>query len=263
MTVPVSTLPFGQPVGPGTTPAGAAVPEVVVPLTAGHPMARVDLMPPEVQRARRSRRARRFMVLAVAGVALVAAAASVASWQAAVAAREELAAEQDRTRQLQADAARYAEVPAVLGSIDRARTSLGLAMAQEIGWYPVLEDIVRTAPENVWFEQVTLAAVPAGAVVDDPLATPGAVATVEMTGRALDHRDVVDWLEGMDGLATWTDPVFTESAAEVGGASEAAEAGGAGGPLTFTTSARLSAENYTQRFDPARAAAPTAGGDDR
>jgi Tfp pilus assembly protein PilN len=252
MTLSTSPLAFGGATVPGA--ATAAPPEAVVPLTGLHPVARVDLMPPEVLQRRRFRRARRLMAVAVAATALVAAAVSVAAWQAAVTAREDLAAEQERTSRLQAEAARFAEVPAVLGSIERAQTSLSLAMSQEIGWYPVLDDITRSAPETVWFEQITLSAAPAGAVVEDPLATPGAVASVQMTGRALDHQDVVAWLDEMAGLATWTDPVFTESAAE------SAEAGA---PLTFTTSARLSAEAYTQRFDPSWLAEVTAGGDDR
>jgi Tfp pilus assembly protein PilN len=256
MTVSTSPPAFGPTAGavPG------APPEAVVPLTGLHPVARVDLMPPEVLRRRRFRRARRLMAAAVAATVVAALAVSLAAWQGAVTAREELAAEQDLTRLLQGEAARFAEVPAVLGSIDRARTSLSLAMGQEIGWYSVLDDITRSAPETVWFEQITLSAVPAGVAVEDPLATPGAVASVQMTGRALDHQDVVAWLDRMAGLATWTDPVFTESAAE------AADAAEAGAPLTFTTSARLSAEAYTQRFDPSRPAGlteVTAGGDDR
>jgi Tfp pilus assembly protein PilN len=257
MTLPTSPPAFAGAGAPG--PATTAVPEAVVPLTGLHPVARVDLMPPEVLRRRRFRRARRLMALAVAGAALTAVAVSVSAWQAAVTAREELATEQARTSRLQAEAARFAEVPAVLGSIERARTSLSLAMSQEIGWYPVLDDITRSAPETVWFEQITLSAVPADAVVEDPLATPGAVASVQMTGRALDHQDVVAWLDEMAGLATWTDPVFTESAAETGEAD-------AGAPLTFTTTARLSAEAYTQRFDPSQLSQlseVTAGGDDR
>ncbi|MGF1663640.1 MAG: PilN domain-containing protein [Kineosporiaceae bacterium] len=253
MTLPMTPPAFAGPAAPGT----AAPPEAVIPLTGLHPVARVDLMPPEVLRQRRFRRARRLMGLSVVGTALVAAAVSVGAWQGAVGARGELAEEQARPRQLQAEAARFAEVPAVLGSIERARTSLSVTMGQEVGWYPVLDDITRSAPETVWFEQITLTAVPSDAVVEDPLATPGAVADVEMTGRALDHQDVVAWLDGMAGLATWTDPVFTESATETG------EAADAGAPLTFTTSARLSAEAYTQRFDPSQLAGTTAGGDDR
>ncbi|MGF1647487.1 MAG: hypothetical protein ACFCVF_11305 [Kineosporiaceae bacterium] len=269
MTLPVSPSPFAGPAGsvgsagsagpgPATGAAPGSPPEAVVSLAGLHPVARVDLMPPEVLQRRRFRRARRLMALGTAGTALVAAAVAVTSWQSAVTAREELAGEQDRTRQLQSEAARFAEVPAVLGSIERARTSLSVAMGQEIGWYAVLADVTGSAPETVWFEQITLSAVPAGAVVEDPLAAPGAVASIEMTGRATDHQDVVTWLEEMAGLATWTDPVFTESATE-----SATEAGQAGAPLTFTTSARLSAEAYTQRFDPSRLAAGTAGGDDR
>jgi Tfp pilus assembly protein PilN len=238
-----TSAPAGAPPFPGA--ATAPAPDAVVPLTALHPVARVDLMPPEVHARRRFRRVRRRLGIAVVGTVLIAAAAAAAAWQEAATARDALAVEQARTGQLQAEAARYAEVPAVLGSIERARTSLQAAMGPEVGWYPVLDDISRSAPETVWFEQITLTALQPDAVVEDPLATPGAVATVEMTGRALDHQDVVTWLDGMADLVTWTDPVFTESTVDDPAA---------GDVLTFTTSARLSADARTLRFDPVRAA---------
>lgn len=245
MSMPTSA-PRGTPTLPGLPGSStAAAPEAVVPLAAVHPVARVDLMPPEVHSRRRFRRVRRYLGLAVVGTVLVGAAASVAAWQEAVAARDGLAVEQARTAVLQAEAAEFAEVPAVLGSIDRARTSLQVAMRSEVGWYPVLDDISRTAPQTVWFEQITMTALQSGDVADDPLATPGAVATVEMTGRALDHQDVVTWLDSMAGLVTWTDPVFTESTVEDPAA---------GGVLTFSTSARLSVDSRTLRFDPSRVA---------
>ena len=246
MSMP-SSAPRGAATLPGLSGSSttAAAPEAVVPLTAVHPIARVDLMPPEVHSRRRFRRVRRYLGLAVVGTVLVGAAASVAAWQEAVAARDGLAVEQARTDVLRAEAAEFAEVPAVLGSIDRARTSLQVAMGGEIGWYPVLDDISRTAPGTVWFEQITMTALQADSVADDPLATPGVVATVEMSGRALDHQDVVTWLDGMAGLVTWADPVFTESTVDDPAA---------GGVLTFSTSARLSADSRTLRFDPSRVA---------
>ena len=228
-----------QPPGAAVAPAPAH-PEAVVPLTAVHPVARVDLMPAEHRDRHRFRLLRAWLGLAIAVTVLACAGVLVLSWRDAQTAAGELAGAQDRTTALQAEAGRFADVPAVLGSIERTRTSLDVAMTTDVAWADVLADVARTAPESVWFEQVTFTVTQDGVAVTDPLATPGTVASVTMNGRALRHEDVTLWLDAMADLAMWEDPVFTES---VTGADDEA--------LTFTTTARFSAEVLTGRYTPA------------
>jgi hypothetical protein len=227
------SLPVSAPATLGVSPP----PEAVVPLTALYPVAGVDLMPPEVAARRRFRRSLRVMIATVLAAVLAAAAAFLVSWQDALAAGEELAAEQSRTTRLQTEAGRYSAVPAVLGTIDRARTSLTVAMGPEVAWYPVLDEISRTAPEPVWFEDITLAAVQPGTPSDNPIATPGAVATVTMTGSGLGHQDVVRWLDAMGGMAAWADPAFSDSTLDDSGST-----------VSFTSAAVLSSEAYSNRY---------------
>lgn len=238
------TKPGGGTPGPSTAPAGP--PEAVVPLTAIHPVARVDLMPPGVRAVRRFRRARGFMALAVLVTVAAAGAVYLVSWQDARNAQEDLATEQARAAALQSQAAQYAQVPALLSTIDRAQASLTTAMSTEIAWYPYLDDLSRSAPESVWFDQVSMTAAgpsasgaATAAAVVDPLADPTAVATVSMRGGALSHQDVVAWLNAMSGLVTWEDPLVSQSAVDPEGDQS----------ILFETSARLSADAFTHRYD--------------
>ncbi len=232
MSTPLSTIKAPAPQG-GT----GGPPDAVVPLTAIHPVARVDLMPPGVRAARRFQRARGLMALAVAVTALVAGGLLLAARQDAAAAQDELAAEQARTATLQAQATQYSEVPALISSIDRADAALSTAMGAEIAWYPYLDDLSRSAPESVWFDQVSFTNTAGDPQPVDLLADPDAAATISMRGGALSHADVVAWLEAMSGLVDWTDPLFSQSAVEP-----------TGGAVTFDSSARLSKDAYTQRF---------------
>ena len=121
------------------------------------------------------------------------------TWRSADADRaaEELAVEQARTAELQAEAAQYAQVPAILASVDRAESALATAMATDIEWYRYLSQIGQSAPEGVWFPDDHHRhgrwnpAVPGG----DPLAPVDAVAEVVTTGRALAYADVATWMD--------------------------------------------------------------------
>ncbi len=235
---------FGAAMSAGMTAGTTEQPETVVPLTALYPVARVDLMPPEIAGQRRFRHAQLVMVavllltVAVAGVSFV-----VAMRNAGVAA-EELAVEQQRTATLQAQAREYDEVPRVLTAIDRAQTALDVAMAGDVSWYPYLYQLSVSTPESVWFEKITFTSLAIGAPTTDPLAPFGSVATVTTSGRALAYPDVVAWVQEMDAVGTWDHALLADATADP-----------TDGVLTFTTTARISAEAYTNRYSPEAAAA--------
>lgn len=173
----------------------------VVPLTSEHPLAQVDLLPPEILADRRFRKARGFMALVVVGTLGLSGGAFALASQDAATAADELVAEQARTAQLQTEAARYAEVPAILASVERARSALGIAMATDIEWYRYLAEMGSVTPEGVWFTGVTLTAVtPTGVAGEDPLAPVDAVGDIATVGRALSYPDIASWMDSLDGV---------------------------------------------------------------
>lgn len=214
--------------------------ESVVPLTGEYPLARVDLMPPEVLEVRRLRRAQTFMVLGV----LVVVGGLGAGWYTAqlevAEAQEELALEQARTADLQTEAAQYATVPAILASVDRAQTALETAMATDLPWYQYLAQIGQSAPTGVWFQSVTAAAVVPGSLAGDPLAPGDVVAELSTTGRALSYPDVATWMDSLDGISNLEYVLFTNATLD--------EESGTDPWVDFTATAKVEPEAFSDRY---------------
>lgn len=185
--------------------------ETVVPLTGEYPVARVNLLPPEIIEGRALKRAQRWMALSVVGVVAAAGGGYYLAQADAAEAAEELAAERARTAVLQEEAAQFAQVPAILASVDRAETALDTAMAPDIEWYRYLAQFALSAPESVWFRNLTFTAVPAGGTTGDPLAPTDSVAQISTTGRALAYVDVAAWLDALDGVPTSDYVAFTDT----------------------------------------------------
>lgn len=171
-----------------------------VPLTSEYPIPRVDLLPPEVLAGRRFRKARGWMALSVVGTVLLTGGVYALAANDADAAAEELALEQARTTTLNAEAAQYAAVPAILASVDRAESALDTAMATDIEWYRYLSQMGTVTPEGVWFTSVNMTASLPGAVAGDPLAPVDSVADISTVGRALTYEDVATWMDSLESV---------------------------------------------------------------
>lgn len=187
----------------------------VVPLTSDYPLVRVDLMPPEVLADRKFRKARGGMVLAVIGTVAVTGGVYWLAASDADRAAEALAAEQARTTELNAEAAQYAAVPAILAQVDRAETALDTAMATDIEWYRYVSQMGSVTPEGVWFTTMTLTAAAPGAVGPvggDPLAPVDAVGDVVTTGKALTYADVATWMDNVESISGYEHVLFTNAA---------------------------------------------------
>jgi Tfp pilus assembly protein PilN len=187
------------------------------------PVPKVNLLPPEVLEGRRFAHTRRMLGVAVLGTVL-ACGAGVAWAQVGVdAAQEQLDATQAQTRILQAEQARYADVPAILSQVTAAQTARERALAQDVPWYRFLTDLARSTPSDVSLESLTVtlkAPAPAAAGGAATAAAPGApgapggaadaltpagIGEVSFTGTAGRYPDVAAWLEavaevqGLDG----------------------------------------------------------------
>ncbi|MFC3687374.1 hypothetical protein [Aquipuribacter hungaricus] len=218
----------------------AATLETVVPLTSEHPVARVDLMPPEIHERRRFARAKGWMglalVLTVAGIG----GGYTASAADAGRAQDELAVEQAQTVALQAEAAQYAEIPLLLARIERAETALETAMATDVEWYSYLSQIGQAAPSGVWFSSVSATAVVPGALSGDPLAPQDAVAEVVTTGRALTYTDVATWMDAFDGVSDLDHVLVSDATYD--------DQSGEDPWVDFTTSTKVAPSAYSDRY---------------
>jgi Tfp pilus assembly protein PilN len=221
-----------------TSTFGSTVEETVVPLTAEHPVARVDLLPHE---ARRFGRARLVMALSVVVTAAACGGVWLLASNDAADAREALQAEQARTVTLQAEAAQYAAVPAMIASVDRAKGALELAMASDIEYYRYLSQFASVAPEGVWFTDLSFSAVPAGQVSSDPLAPQDAVADVSLSGSALAYVDVASLLDSLDGVTSVEHSLFTDATYNDDEAKEEPF-------VDFQANAKLTPDAYSGRY---------------
>jgi Tfp pilus assembly protein PilN len=219
----------------------------VVPLTSEYPLVRVDLMPPEVLADRKFRKARGGMVLAVVGTLALTGGVFWFAANDADRAAEELAVEQARTTQLNAEAAQYAAVPAILASVDRAETALDIAMATDIEWYRYLSQVGVLAPEGVWFTNITMVSVPpTGQAGSDPLAPADAVGDVQTTGAALTYEDVATWMDNVQSVTGLDHVLF----ANAGVTEEQVEE-----PyVEFLVTTKVLPEAYSDRYVPKGAA---------
>lgn len=188
----------------------------VVTSTAATP--RVNLLPPEIEAARRFRRVQAGLGLTVVAAAGVVVGLYVSAVSSVDEAQGELDAATATHQTLQAEAARYAEVPAVLAEVDTVEAQVGQALGQEIRWSYLFNDLGVRIPLNVWLTQVTVTQDVDGTLVADPATAPAGalpgIGSVQFTGKALKHNDVAAWLDAIAEQRGYADPYFSTSARE-------------------------------------------------
>jgi hypothetical protein len=211
------------------------------------PVPKVNLLPPEIVEGRRLARLKRVL----GGVLVVAAAgcAGAVVWaQAGVSsAQDEVDAAQARATTLQAQQAKYAEVPRVTGLIDTATTARQTAMGQDVLWYGFLSELSMTTPKGVSLVSLEMilddSAQPPGPA-DDPL-TPSGIGHVSFSGKATHFPDIAGWLDavgGIDGLDGSTLQTATRGDAQAAPTT-------ADGPITFTSTVQVTSKALTHRYD--------------
>lgn len=223
------------------TSHGSGTQTTSVPLTSEYPFARVDLLPPEILADRRFARARGWMALAVVGTVLLTGGVYALASNDADQAAAELVLEQARTTELNAEAAQYAAVPAILAGVDRAETALQTAMVTDVEWYRYLSQLATVTPDGVWFTTMTLTtAQPGLQPAGDPLAPVDVAGDVTTVGRALTYDHVATWMDqvesvsGVDHALVGTTTLTTDTATE---------------PFVeFQVTAKLLAEAYSDRY---------------
>ncbi|PPK96002.1 Tfp pilus assembly protein PilN [Kineococcus xinjiangensis] len=186
-------------------------------LTTHTRVARVDLLPPEIEEGRRFNRLRAGLALGLVGVLGIAGAAYAITLGHVDRAGEALAAEQARTSTLQAEQAKYAEVPKILSEIEAVERLHADATAYDIAWYGYLDSIAGSAPEKVALKSLTFTVTPPSltnppdAAAANPLAVPG-VGTVDITGETTSQETVAAWMDSLGAIPGFSQPALSSSA---------------------------------------------------
>ncbi len=218
-------------------------PEAVLP--------RVNLIPASIHERARIARTRSVAAALLAGSFVVTgglwllAHASVADAQG----RVDQANAQNTS--LRSQAAKYAAVPQVQAQLAAAQAQLAGAMASDIRFSFLLNDLALTIPRSVVITQLTISSAPAGTTggavnsgaLTGPLAT--GVGSITFQGKATSINAVADWLDkGLANSPAYANPFVTN----VGSESAATGASGAA-TIGFTSSLVLMPSAYSHRFD--------------
>ncbi|MBO0900369.1 fimbrial assembly protein [Cellulomonas sp. zg-ZUI222] len=185
---------------PGARDTGRSA--VMIPQTY-----QVNLLPQQyADRYALGRLKRRLALVLVAVLALAGALYGATLTQLSSAQDRAARAEQETTRLLKAQQ-QYAEVPVVLGELDRARGARELGMSTEILWAPYLGAIGTVMPEGVTLTNLVMdGATPqlAPAPPAHPLASE-TVSTIRFEARSTLMVDTAAWIDGLNSVPGFHD----------------------------------------------------------
>jgi Tfp pilus assembly protein PilN len=211
----------------------------------GTRMPRVNLLPPEILQAHRLRRTKAGLAAGLVVVIGAIGGAYVTQVNAKNTAQDHLTAEQATGARLQAEQAKYADVPRTIAAIDKAETMRETAMANDVEWYRSLTNVSVTLPSKVWLTSLTFtvgAGTGGAAAPATPAGTPiaGGVGTVTAVGTAMDHPDVATWLDVLARQPGMSDAYFSSSKKKDVGAKTVVD---------FSSTATVTDEALSHRYD--------------
>lgn len=154
-------------------------------------MRTINLLPPEAaQRATARRKAAGFILLGVMYVALL---ALVALWWQGKAtdAEDDLNAQVAANTRIEAEIASLSDVRALRSTYENGVERLGTALATDIAWGRLLNDLARIIPDRLWITSLT------GTVQQDE-ENPFLLGQFSVTGVAFDFPDASSWLRILD-----------------------------------------------------------------
>lgn len=153
-------------------------------------MRSINLLPPEAHIKEQARaRIARLALLAAAYVALLVVLTLI--WQARVTeAEQDVAAQQQTNSSLEAQVIEFQSVEGLVADYDANVALMQMALADDLSWGRILNDLGRILPDSVWLESFR------GTVEDDP--TTAQVGSLQVTGVGFDFPDVSAWLRSLD-----------------------------------------------------------------
>jgi type II secretory pathway pseudopilin PulG len=187
----------------------------VVRPVAGSGLPQVNLLPPEVRSARGLRVIQRWLVIALIVVAVIC--VGLVGWAMLNKsnAQDELEQAQQRTAELTAEVATYAEVPQVEASLDRAWSAQVLGMSSDVLWAERVGAIAALLPNDMKIESFDVVM---PSVTDPTLTTenplrPLPSGTVALVLRSTTIPDTATLMASLDAVpgftSAWTDSLET------------------------------------------------------
>lgn len=172
----------------------------------------VNLLPPEVKAARGLAATKRWLALGVLVAVLMSAGLVVKATFDQSSADDKLTNAQNDTARLNAQKAQYAEVPAVLNELQRAKDARELGMSTEVLWRSIVRAIAATTPPGVRIDTMrTVSATPMvlPAAPVDPLAAAG-ISTITFTAQSVTIPDTEAWLRALSTIPGFSDAWFSQ-----------------------------------------------------
>jgi type IV pilus assembly protein PilM len=185
----------------------------------------IDLLPEEARRATERRRALHRLAAAAAVLLFLLTAVSVFRLVGLAGLRDRVA-DQERTNQsIQNQIEDLAGPGHLQAELEAARQQLGTALAADVSWSRVLEDLGSTIPEGTWLTafnaQLVTPGGTASATAPAPVAgaasSPGSGGTVSFTGMGLEFASLAQWLDRIPRIPYFLDLYLsTATRADVG-----------------------------------------------
>lgn len=177
--------------------------------TGRAPLPRVNLLPPEVHRARKLRRVQAGLGAGVAVVAVILGGVYLTQANAASHAKDDLAGSQARSATLKAQAATFADVPKTIKAIDDAQAARQQAMSTDVLWYRYLNDLSYVTPANAWLTELDVKS--AGGDANTAALGTSGIASLQIKGESKTHVDVATWLNALAKESGFSQPYFTDA----------------------------------------------------
>ncbi|HEV8627012.1 MAG TPA: type IV pilus assembly protein PilM [Acidimicrobiia bacterium] len=205
----------------------------------------IDLCPPAKRSFRFTGEMARRLAVAAVIVAVLLGGLSVRSVLALSGDRADLASQKKVNAKMEAELANFDHLRRLQADLDGGRKRVQTALAGDVSWTRFLDGLVRSMPDSVWLQSLTVQAAsgtrPTAAAAPAAAQAPAAAATggsVQFTAIGLDYPAVADWLRKVAA-----DPALTNLA--VAGLTQSSQ--GNRSIVNFTSTANLTTAARSDR----------------
>ena len=178
------------------------------------PFAQVNLLPNEIVQARSLKNLKKLLGVALLGVVAILLAAVAGVTVMEKSAQGDLNQATERTEELRAEEAKYAEVPVVINALDTIKSARALGFSTEVLWKPHLDAITAVMPAGVSISSFSLTGstpMAAEPTIANPLQTPS-VNTITFVMRSLTLPDSADLMVALDSIYGFGDAWVSNAA---------------------------------------------------
>lgn len=224
-------------------------------------VARVNLLPPEIEEEAKFRSLRLVLAAVVAGAVVIVILLTVWAGSGIASAQDAVAQQQAKQVVLQKQLATLSNVPATFAKVASAQNSVSSALGAEVLWSTYLADLSLTIPDGVAMQTVTVTQTlpPASSVgvtaagntaptVAGPVGT-GGIATITFSGQAIDHGHVADFLDSLAKTINYADPYFSVASSVMDSRSNQVLD-------QFTATVTVTPKAYSNRYTTGKVATP-------